>query len=169
MSIYHEQKAEMIKKEAEGLQIPDDNVTAPVSEAASQLSDYKSVAEGQGQSIEDALNKTKKAGEAAEKAREKIADVLAKLLALLKEIDGVGTVNISRLSNIDKQLENETDTVRQLDREVLAVEQQSEVIKESIKKYTIDLELYRAEKKLLQEMYEKLPKICPRKTPPPET
>lgn len=169
MSIYLEQKAEMIKKEAEELQIPDDSVTKPVSDAAIQMAYHKTVIAGQAESIKDVLNKTKKAGEAAEEARTKIADVLAKLQALLKEIDGVGTVNMSRLNNIEEQLENETDTVRQLDREVLAVEQQSEIIKESIKKYTIDLDLYRAEKKLLQEMYEKLPKICPRLTPPPET
>lgn len=159
----------MIKKEAEGLKIPEDNVTAPVSEAASQLSDYKSVAEGQRQSVEDALNKTKKAGEAAEEARKKIADVLAKLQALLGEIDGLGTVNMSRLNNIEKQLQNESDTVRELDREVLAVEKQRRVIKESIRKYTTDVELYQAEKELLQRMYDKLPKVCARVTPPPES
>lgn len=158
----------MIKKEAEELTIPEDNVTEPVSEAVSQLSDYKTTAEAQGQSIEDALNKTKEAGDAATEARDKIQDVLEKLQALLAEIDGLGNVNMSRLNNLEEQLQNDTDTVRQLDREVLAVEQQSEVIKESIKKYTIDLDKYRAEKKLLQEMYEKLPKVCPRVTPEPE-
>lgn len=158
----------MIKKEAEELRIPEDNVTAPVSEAANQLTDYKTTAEAQGQSIADALNKTKEAGEAAKKAREKIKDVMDKLLALLNEIDGVGTVNMSRLAHLEGQLVNETDTVRELDREVLAVEQQSELIKESIVEYTIDLEKYRKEKKLLEVMYEKLPKVCPRKIPPPE-
>ena len=158
----------MIKKEAEELTIPEDNVTAPVSEAASQLSDYKAVAETQGQSIEDALNKTKEAGEAAKEARDKVQDVLEKLQALLAEIDGLGKVNMSRLNNLEGQLRNDTETVRQLDREVFAVEKQSEVIKESIKKYTIDLDKYQAEKNLLQEMYEKLPKVCPRVTPAPE-
>lgn len=167
-SMYLQQKAEMIRKEAEQLAIPEDNLTAPVSEAASQLSEYKTIAEEQGQSIEDALNKTKEAGEAAKEARDKIQSVLEKLQALLAEIEGLGTVNISRLNNLEGQLQNDTETVRQLDREVLAVEQQSEVIQESIKKYTIDLGKYRAEKKLLQEMYEKLPKVCPRVTPPPE-
>ena len=159
----------MIKKEAEELTIPEDNVTAPVSEAASQLSDFKTTAEAQGQSIKDALNKTKEAGEAAKEARDKIQDVLKKLKALLAEIDGLESVNMSRLNNLDEQLKNDSETVRQLDREVLAVEQQSEVIKERIRKYTIDLGKYRAEKKLLQEMYEKLPKVCPRVTPEPET
>ena len=159
----------MIKKEAEELTIPEDNITEPVSEAASQLSDYKTTAEAQGQSIEDALNKTKEAGEAATEARDKIQDVLERLQELLAEIDGLDNVNMSRLNNLEEQLQNDTQAVRQLDREVQAVELQSKVIKESIKKYTIDLDKYRAEKKLLQEMYEKLPKVCPRVTPPPET
>lgn len=158
----------MIRKEAEELTIPEDNLTAPVTEATSQLSDYKTTAEEQGQSIENALNKTKEAGEAAKAARDKIQNVLEKLQALLAEIEGLGTVNISRLNNLEEKLQDDTETVRQLDREVLAVEQQSEVIQESIKKYTIDLGKYQAEKRLLQEMYEKLPKVCPRVTPPPE-
>ena len=132
------------------------------------MSDYKTTAEAQGQSIEDALNKTKEAGEAATEARDKIQDVLEKLQALLAEIDGLDNVNMSRLNNLEEQLQNDRETVRQIDREVLAVELQREAIKESIKKYTIDLGKYRAEKKLLQDMYEKLPKVCPRVTPPPE-
>ena len=132
------------------------------------MSDYKTTAEAQGQSIEDALNKTKEAGEAATEARDKIQDVLEKWQALLAEIDGLDNVNMSRLNNLEEQLQNDRETVRQIDREVLAVELQREAIKESIKKYTIDLGKYRAEKKLLQEMYEKLPKVCPRVTPPPE-
>ena len=167
--VYLQQKAGMIKKEAEELTIPEDNVTEPVLEATSQLSDYKIVAEVQGQSIEVALNKTKEAGEAAKEARNKIQDVLEKLKALLADIDGLDNVNMSRLNNLEEQLQNDTETERQLDREVLAVEQQRQFINESITRYTIDMNKYRAEKKLLQEMYEKLPKICPRVTPEPET
>jgi len=159
----------MIKKEAEELTIPEDNVTEPVLEAASQLSGYKITAEAQEHSIEVALNKTKEAGEAAKEARDKIEDVLRKLQALLLEINGLDSVNMSRLNDLEEQLENEKGTERQLDREVEAVELQSRDINETIQRYTIDMNKYRAEKTLLQEMYEKLPKVCPRVTPEPET
>ena len=134
-------------------------------EASDQLTDYKNIAAEQEQSIADALNKTKEAGDAAKNARKKIEDVRDKLLALLEEIDSLGTVNMTRMDRIERQLVNETDTVRQLDREVLAVEKQTSIIQQKIKQYTVDLGKYRAEKKRLQEMYENLPKVCPRLTP----
>lgn len=159
------QKAEMTKKEAEELQIPEDNVTAPVSQANDKLTGYKNNAKEQSDSIANALNKTKTAGVAANKARDKIKEVRDKLLALLKEIEGLGTVNSTRLDNLENKLINETDSVREVDREVMKVEKQNIVIKEKITLYTINLEKLRAEKEILEERYKKLPKVCPRQTP----
>ena len=156
----------MIKKEAEELQIPEDNVTEPVAEANDKLTGYKEDAEEERESIAKALNKTKTAGAAAKRAREKIKEVLDKLLALLKEVKGVGTVNISRLDQLDNQLNNVS--LRELDREVMGVEETSLVITEKIRLFTIDLKRLRAEKARLQGRYEKLPKVCPRVTPQTE-
>lgn len=163
------EKAKEIKEAAELLTIPEDNVTDPVLEATDELNDHKNTAAEEEKSIADALNKTKEAGEAAKNAREKIKEVRDRLMALLKEIEGLGSVNMTIMNRIKNQLQNETDLVRQLDREVSAVEKEREQIKNQIKEYTIDLTRYRAQKKLLQETYEKLPKVCPRTTPRPET
>lgn len=163
------EKAKEIKEEAELLTIPEDNVTDPVLEATDELNDHKNTAAEEEKSIAGALNKTKEAGEAAKNAREKIKEVHDRLMALLKEIEGLGSVNMTIMNRIKNQLQNETDLVRQLDREVSAVEKEREQIKNQIKEYTIDLTRYRAQKRLLQETYEKLPKVCPRTTPRPET
>ena len=156
----------MIKKEAEELQIPEDNVTETVTEANDKLTGYKEDAEEERENIAKALNKTETASAAAKRAREKIKEVLDKLLALWKEIEGVGTVNISRLEQLDNQLNNVS--LRALDREVMGVENTSVVIKEKIRLFTVDLQRLRAEKQRLQERYIKLPKVCPRVTPAPE-
>ena len=163
-----EQKAGMIKKEAEKLQLPEDNVTEPVTEAAQQLDGYKNTAEQQKQDISAALKNAKTAGTAATKARDKIEDVLEKLRAILAEIDNVGAVNDSRLEELENQLINETDTVRQLDREVQEVERRSKVIRNTITEYTVDLDKLRAEKEMLEKVYEQMPKVCPKVTPQTE-
>ena len=76
---------------------------------------------------------------------------------------------MTRMNRIENQLQNETDLVRQLDREVSTVEKQSELVKNKIIEYTIDLNKLIKQKELLQENYENLPKVCPRTTPRPET
>lgn len=158
----------MIKNEALELEIPQDNVTEPVSKANDKLTEYKKSAKEQTQSIASALNSTKVAGSAAKKARDKIKEVLDKLLALLKEIDNVGTVNTTRLDELENQLFNRTKTINEVDEEVGSVEKTRVVIREKIKEYTIDLEKLRAAKNVLEERYSQLPKVCPRVTPTPE-
>lgn len=137
-----------------------------MTEANDKLTGYKEDAEEEREYIAKALNKTKTAGATAKKAREKIKEVLDKLLALWKEIEGVGTVNISRLDQVDNQLNNVS--LHEVDREVMGVEETSVVIKEKIRLFTIDLERLRAEKKKLQVRFRKLPKVCPRVTPETE-
>jgi len=159
------EKAEKIRKEAEELEIPEDNVTLPVSQANEKLTGYKQEAKDQAEDIASALNKTKTAGVAATKARDKIQEVLEKLVDLLKGIDDLGIVNGSKLDHLEEQLLNETDKDRQLDREIIGVEKQSEIIKNTIILYTINLEKLRATKEVLEERYKKLPKVCPRETP----
>lgn len=99
----------------------------------------------------------------------KIKEVRDRLSALLDEIEGLDSVNMTRMNRIENQLQNETDLVRQLDREVSTVEKQSELVKNKIIEYTIDLTKLIKQKELLQKNYENLPKVCPRTTPRPET
>lgn len=156
------QKAELIKEEAEELQIPEDNVTEPVSKANDKLRGYKEDAAGQKESIAKALKRTKTAAAAAKRARDKIKDVLEKLLVLLKEVQGLETVNASRINQLYEQFHNDTDD------DVSRVVETSVIIRKKIRMFTINLKKLRAEKDVLQGRYEKLPTVCPRETPPPE-
>lgn len=162
------QKAEIIKKEAEELQIPEDNVTEPVSKANDKLRGYKEDAAGQKESIAKALKRTKTAAAAAKRARDKIKEVLEKLLVLLKEVQGLETVNASRINQLHEQFRNASDDLTAVEGKVIGVEKTSFIIREKIRVFTINLKKLRAEKEVLQGRYEKLPTVCPRETPPPE-
>lgn len=139
-----------------------------MSKANDKLRGYKEDAAGQKESIAKALKRTKTAAAAAKRARDKIKDVLEKLLVLLKEVQGLETVNASRISQLAEQFHNDTDHLTALESEVIGVENTSVIIRKNIEWYTINLKKLRAEKDVLQGRYEKLPTVCPRETPPPE-
>lgn len=158
----------MIKKEAEELDIPEDNVTEPVMKAGNKLKEYAEVADNERDNIATALKRTKTAGAASKRARDKIDEVRQKLLALLKEIDEFGVVNNTRVNRMDNLVNNLTSTLNDIERDVKNVEQTRTVVDQKITSLTLDLTKLKAAKKALEENYEKLPKVCPRQTPPPE-
>lgn len=162
------EKAEMIKKEAEELDIPEDNVTEPVMKAGNKLKEYAEVADNERDNIATALKRTKTAGAASKRARDKIDEVRQKLLALLKEIDEFGVVNNTRVNRMDNLVNNLTSTLNVIERDVKNVEQTRTVVDQKITSLTLDLTKLKAAKKALEENYEKLPKVCTRQTPKTE-
>lgn len=158
----------MVKKEAEELDIPEDNVTEPVMKAGNKLKKYAEIADNEKDNIATALKRTKTAGAASKRARDKIDEVRQKLLALLKEIDEFGVVNNTRVNQMDNLLNSHTSALNDIERDVKNVEKTRTVVNEKIISLTLDLTKLKAAKKALEENYEKLPKVCPRVTPPPE-
>ena len=158
----------MVKKEAEELDIPEDNVTEPVMKAGNKLQKYAEIADNEKDNIATALKRTKTAGAASKRARDKIDEVRQKLLALLKEIDEFGVVNNTRVNQMDNLLNSHTRALNDIERDVKNVEKTRTVVNEKIISLTLDLTKLKAAKKALEENYEKLPKVCPRVTPPPE-
>ena len=158
----------MIKKEAEELDIPEDNVTEPVMKAGNKLKEYAEVADNERDNIATALKRTKTAGAASKRARDKIDEVRQKLLALLKEIDEFGVVNNTRVNQLDNLVNNQTSTLKDIERDVKNVEQTRTVVDQKIISLTLDLTKLKAAKKALEENYEKLPKVCTRQTPKTE-
>ena len=158
----------MIKKEAEELDIPEDNVTEPVMKAGNNLKEYAEVADNERDNIATALKRTKTAGAASKRARDKIDEVRQKLLALLKEIDEFGVVNNSRVNQLDNLVNKQTSTLKDIERDVKNVEQTRTVVDQKITSLTLDLTKLKAAKKALEENYEKLPKVCTRQTPKTE-
>ena len=158
----------MIKKEAEELDIPEDNVTEPVMKAGNKLKEYAEVADNERDNIATALKRTKTAGAASKRARDKIDEVRQKLLALLKEIDEFGVVNNTRVNQLDNLVNKQTSTLKDIERDVKNVEQTRTVVDQKITSLTLDLTKLKAAKKALEENYEKLPKVCTRQTPKPE-
>lgn len=158
----------MIKKEAEELDIPEDNVTEPVMKAGNKLKEYAEVADNERDNIATALKRTKTAGAASKRARDKIDEVRQKLLALLKEIDEFGVVNNTRVNQLDNLVNKQTSTLKDIERDVKNVEQTRTVVDQKITSLTLDLTKLKAAKKALEENYEKLPKVCTRQTPKTE-
>lgn len=158
----------MIKKEAEELDIPEDNVTEPVMKAGNKLKEYAEVADNERDNIATALKRTKTAGAASKRARDKIDEVRQKLLALLKEIDEFGVVNNSRVNQLDNLVNKQTSTLKDIERDVKNVEQTRTVVDQKITSLTLDLTKLKAAKEALEENYEKLPKVCTRQTPKTE-
>ena len=158
----------MIKKEAEELDIPEDNVTEPVMKAGNKLKEYAEVADNERDNIATALKRTKTAGAASKRARDKIDEVRQKLLALLKEIDEFGVVNNTRVNQLDNSVNKQTSTLKDIERDVKNVEQTRTVVDRKITSLTLDLTKLKAAKKALEENYEKLPKVCTRQTPKTE-
>lgn len=159
------QKAETIKKEAEELDIPEDNVTEPVMKAGNKLKEYAETADNDRDNIATALKRTKTAGAASKRARDKIDEVRKKLLALLKEIDEFGVVNNTRVNQLNNSVNKQTSTLTDIERDVKNVEQTRTVVNQKITSLTLDLTKLKAAKKALEENYEKLPKVCTRQTP----
>ena len=158
----------MIKKEAEELDIPKDNITEPVMKAGNKLKEYAEVADNERDNIANALKRTKTAGAASKRARDKIDEVRQKLLALLKEIDEFGVVNNTRVNQMDNLVNKQTSTLNDIERDVKNVEQTRTVVDQKITSLTLDLTKLKAAKKALEENYEKLPKVCTRQTPKTE-
>lgn len=158
----------MIKKEAEELDIPEDNVTEPVMKAGNKLKEYAEVADNERDNIATALKRTKTAGAASKRARDKIDEVRQKLLALLKEIDEFGVVNNTRVNQLDNLVNKQTSTLKDIERDIKNVEQTRTVVDQKITSLTLDLTKLKAAKKALEENYEKLPKVCTRQTPKTE-
>ena len=129
----------MIKKEAEELDIPEDNVTEPVMKAGNKLKEYAEVADNERDNIATALKRTKTAGAASKRARDKIDEVRQKLLALLKEIDEFGVVNNSRVNQLDNLVNKQTSTLIDIERDVKNVEQTRTVVDQKITSLTLDL------------------------------
>ena len=159
----------MIKKEAEELDIPEDNVTEPVMKAGIKLKEYAEVADNERDNIATALKRTKTDGAASKRARDKIDEVRQKLLALLKEIDEFGVVNDTRVNQLDNLVNKQTSTLKDIERDVKNVEQTRTVVDQKITSLTLDLTKLKAAKEALEEkLWKNFLKFVPRQTPKTE-
>lgn len=158
------QKAEQIRTEAENLILPRDTVSEPAKKAAAKVSTLKDKAAKDKMEIIDAKNKAVNATASAKKARAKIDEVLKKLLQILKEIEGLDTVDTSKVNELDKRLDKEIAGARAVDGMLNNITETHRIIKERIKEYTIDIARLKKEMTKVDEIIKILPTDCKKRT-----
>lgn len=154
----------MIRKEAEDLSLPHDTVSEPAKKAAAKVVVLKDKVMKDKDAIDSSKDQANNATAEARKARTKIEEVLKKLLALLKAIDNLDSVNVTQLTKLEDKLQDELNGLRVIDVSVNNVEQTQEVIRESVKKYSFDIRRLEKEMNTLEAVLDALPRTCVKKT-----
>ena len=87
---------------------------------------------------------------------------------LLKDLLGMGTLNITKLENAEKRFKTANDTiVGRLDVELERLKKNSVLQSNQIKQYQLDLGPLEKEIKHVEDIYKSLPRQCMKPAPPP--
>ena len=159
MSLYV-QKAEKIREKAENLTLPRDTVSEPAMKAADKVIVLKDQAKKDKIAIDTAKGKAMNATDVAKKARTKIEEVLRKLLELLKEIDNLDSVNVTKLTELEGKLKDEINGARAIDVSLNGLQETQTIIRERIKEYTVDLDRLKKEMAKVDSVLAAMPRIC---------
>ena len=162
------QSANEIKTDANNLEIPTDNLTAPAQAARGRLDGFNATAKRQKEAIARAKNGAAMALNASQSARQKVEEVLRKLEELLSELDKLKLIDEATITDLENQLDNETFMLMVVDREIQDLETEHERIQARIKQYTLDLERLKKERLLVKKNFDSLPKKCPKLSNPTE-
>ncbi|EDO36523.1 predicted protein, partial [Nematostella vectensis] len=153
-------KAEKIRIEAQNLTLPTDTVSTPAKRAADKLQELKDRVGRERDAIAAAKEKSTNATAASKRARDKIDEVLRKLNELLKEIDNLDMVDMNKLDELEKKLDNEIESERKVDGALANVEDTHRIIRERITEYTVDLERLKKQMAQVQNVINSMPDTC---------